>query len=441
MSKPQGLSGFPEYLPSQQLYFNALKNIIIHSFESVGYTPMETPAVEKVTTLLSKGGIDQEVYVVKRYQDQTAEHAELALRFDLTVPLARYVAQHYSELVFPFRRYQIAPVWRGERAQAGRYRQFYQCDIDIIGEETLSLEHDVEVLMVLKQTLLRMGLEKFEIALNHKAILIGFLQVLGIDDQHLTIRVLRIIDKKNKISRELLNAELGECITQNQVQAINKLFDLKGTHTFLLSSLKELAGDNALFLQGIKELESILALAESFDCLNVITLDLTLARGLAYYTGIIFETTLNDYPQLGSIASGGRYDNLAQNFSKKNLPGIGMSIGLSRLFAALVQKQEAVSSASPALAMIAIQERSALTTYSSLANFLRKEGIFIELYLEDKKLAHQFKYADKKKIPFIITANQEEIASGQWVLRNLALHKEERFSQESLLAFLKSCDQ
>jgi len=439
MSKIEGLSGFPEYLPNQQLYFNHLKELIASSFESVGYCPMETPAVEKITTLLSKGGIDQEVYAVNRYQDKSGKtESELALRFDLTVPLARYVAQHYSSLVFPFRRYQIAPVWRGERAQAGRYRQFYQCDIDIIGEEKLSLEHDIEVLMVLKKTLLSLELKDFSISLNHKAVLMGFLHSLEITEEQVISDVLRIIDKKNKISRYALRTELSVYVHTTQMQAIDALLDLKGNNESLIDYLKNIASGHDLLMHGIAELQRILELAELFGCADVLKIDLTLARGLAYYTGIVFETTLTDYPQLGSIASGGRYDNLAEKFSKKRLPGIGMSIGLSRLFAALIADQQKTQQASPAVALIAVQERSALATYIQLANQLREQGLKIELYLEDKKLVQQFKYADKKKIPFIITANQQELDENIWVLRNLTLHQENRVDLHDLVLRLKS---
>jgi histidyl-tRNA synthetase len=438
-SQSSSLSGFPEYLPRQQLYFNQLRDVIINTFESVGYAPMETPAVEKIATLLSKGGIDQEVYAVKRYQDQqSSREAELALRFDLTVPLARYVAQHYSDLVFPFRRYQIAPVWRGERAQAGRYRQFYQCDIDIIGEESLSLEHDIEVLMVLKKTLVKMGLKDFTISINHKLILTGFLDKIGIVDELTMTHVLRIIDKKNKISRETLAEELQTYVTQEQLAAILDLLDWKGTQDELFVYLKSLSQGYQLLTQGVVELELLLSLAKVFNCSDVLKVDLTLARGLAYYTGIIFETTLKDFPQLGSIASGGRYDNLAEKFSKKRLPGVGMSIGLSRLFAAFLELNQFSTQASPASVLIAVQEQNLLSEYVNLAEFLRTEGIAVEVYLERKKLAQQFKYADKKNIPFVITANTEEIKEHIWVLRNLNEHQEQRLSREHLLEYFKN---
>ena len=437
MNKPTPLSGFPEYLPAQQRYFNKLKATIERSFETAGFSPMETPAVEKISTLLSKGGIDQEVYAVKRYHDKdSSNEAELALRFDLTVPLARYVAQHYSELVFPFRRYQIAPVWRGERAQAGRYRQFYQCDIDIIGEEKLSIEHDVEVLMVLAQTLRKLELGDFTISINHKAVLLGFLESINIKESTLCTDVLRIIDKKNKITRQMLTDELQELIDADQVTEILLLLDLQGGNDFLIKYLQEKSKNSLMLAQGLEELSKVLSLAEIFGCADALKVDVSLARGLAYYTGIIFETTLNEYPQLGSVASGGRYDNLAEKFSKKSLPGIGMSIGLSRLFAVLSENKLAHGSASPAIALIAVQEREQLALYVQCAQNLRNAGLNIELYLEDKKLAQQFKYADKKAIPYVITANSDEINQGLWVLKNMHTGLEEKVPQESLIKAL-----
>lgn len=437
MSKLTSLSGFPEYLPAQQRYFNYLKTTIQSTFESVGFTPMETPAVEKIETLLSKGGIDQEVYAVKRYQDkENRSDAELALRFDLTVPLARYVAQHYSELVFPFRRYQIAPVWRGERAQAGRYRQFYQCDIDIIGEDKLSLEHDVEVLMVLNQSLQALGIENFTIRLNHKDVLLGFLEHLGVENESLCLDVLRVIDKKNKITAEQLRKELELHLNVKQVNELLELIHLKGDNQELIHYLRCRSEGCARLNSGIDVLTQILDLAKTFGCEQNLSIELSLARGLAYYTGIIFETTLEDYPQLGSIASGGRYDNLAEKFSKKKLPGIGMSIGLSRLFAVLVETPSAQMAASPALALIALQERAHLPLYAALAQSLRQQGLNVELYLEDKKLAQQFKYADKKGIPYVITANQDEIQANLWVLRHLPTHQEHKVSSLELSQIL-----
>ncbi len=437
MSKQQSISGFPEYLPNEQLYFNQLKDSIVHSFEKYGFSPMETPAVEKITTLLSKGGIDQEVYSVKRYHDQTANPAELALRFDLTVPLARYVAQHFADLVFPFRRYQIAPVWRGERAQAGRYRQFYQCDIDIIGDGQLSLEHDIEVLSTLAQTLTSIGIYDFTIDINHKKILVGVLESLGLTEQKQVVDVLRIIDKKKKISIDEIKKELLELVNQDQLNGLLFLMDLKGSSADQLAALEKYYPENATLTEGLDDLRSMIQLSEIFGCDKYLNLDVSLARGLAYYTGLIFETQLAAYPQLGSIASGGRYDNLAENFSKKKLPGIGMSIGLSRLFAALSEDTSKLSVSTPAQVLVAVQEPQHLAFYIHLAQFFRLQGIKTEIYLEHKKLVQQFKYADKKNIPYLVTANDDEIKNDLWVLKDLRKHEEYRLSSEAIVAFIK----
>ena len=438
MSKQQSISGFPEYLPNEQLYFNQLRDSISYSFEKYGFSPMETPAVEKISTLLSKGGIDQEVYAVKRYHDQTSNLAELALRFDLTVPLARYVAQHFGDLVFPFRRYQIAPVWRGERAQAGRYRQFYQCDIDIIGDGQLSLEHDVEVLSTLAETLVTIGIYDFKIDINHKKILVGVLESLGIIDQKQVLNVLRVIDKKKKISEDEIKKELLELVNQDQLIGLLFLMNLTGSASEQLLALDEYYSKNIVLTEGIADLRVIITLSEVFGCAQYLNLDVSLARGLAYYTGLIFETQLTAYPHLGSIASGGRYDNLAENFSKKKLPGIGMSIGLSRLFAALSEDTSKLSVSTPAQILVAVQEPEHLAFYIHLAQFFRSQGLKTEIYLEHKKLIQQFKYADKKNIPYLITANNDEIKNDLWVLKDLKKHQEYRLKSEEVVSFIKA---
>jgi histidyl-tRNA synthetase len=433
------LSGFPELLPSQQKAFDGLKRTLEQVFLSFGYQGMETPAVEKMSTLLSKGAAEQEIYTLRRYQEeQPHTEAELGLRFDLTVPLARYVAQHQNALSFPFRRYQIAPVWRGERPQKGRYRQFYQCDIDIIGENTLSKAHDAEALSVLVTALKSIGINDFQICLNHKKILIGACYAFDLDEQQ-HADFLRLLDKQQKISAQDFKSQLQVFLTPSAMALFESFCQCQGTLDEALLKLEALPITHAVFQEGIAELQQICALLKAFNVSDKILLQVSLARGLSYYTGVVFETFLIDAPHLGSIASGGRYDGLTQHFTqRRHYPGVGLSIGISRLFSYLLETQDDLKHISPyAQALILIQQIEALPDYIALAQYLRSQNCAVELYLESKSFAEQLKYAQKRCYRWIISGTAQEIDQKKWFVKDLRHQTQYQIAQEDIGPLLK----
>lgn len=440
MSSLTPLSGFPEFLPSEQRVFDMLKSRIEKTFQSYGYQGMETPAVEKMTTLVAKGATEQEIYTLQRYQDpEQNKTPELGLRFDLTVPLARYVAQHHSSLSFPFRRYQIAPVWRGERPQKGRYRQFYQCDIDIIGENTLSLAHDAEAISVLARALMNLGVTAFHIHLNHKKILLGAIEAFGVPENQ-TDAFLRLLDKKQKITAQDFDAQIAEFLSPDARSLFQRFAACQGAVSDALPMLQNLGISNALFREGLTDLGELYELLKVFGTEDKVLLQVTLARGLAYYTGVVLETFIPQALHLGSIASGGRYDGLTQHFiQRRQYPGIGLSIGLSRLFSYLLESQPELKAFKPqAKALIAVQQRQLLTQYVKFAEFLRDNSCPVEVYLQDKPLADQLKYASKRGFDIVITANDSELQSSQWFVKNIEKQQQEHLTQDQVLALLLS---
>ena len=325
--KPSTLPGFQELLPEDQILFNKLKDIIRKNYEFHGFYPLDTPVIEKSEVLLAKGGGETEAQIYRFEKGST----DMALRFDLTVPLARYVAQHISELSFPFRRYQIGKVYRGERAQKGRFREFYQCDIDIIGNGELSIINDGEIPVIIYDIFKEMGFDNFKIHVNNRKILTGFYNSLGIED---ITTVLRTVDKLDKIGKDVVFEILKEeGLTVTQVEKIGEFLNIEGSREETIDALNGLKIDNDLFKEGVMELDLLTRYMEDFGITEKnYGIDIKIARGLDYYTGTVYETFLNDYPELGSVCSGGRYDNLAANYTKSKLPGVGISIGLSRLF-------------------------------------------------------------------------------------------------------------
>ena len=416
----KNISGFPEFLPKEQMAFNAVVDTIKKQFELHGFAPLDTPAVERISTLRAKGN-DHEIYGIYRLaQEQGEKDKDLALRFDLTVPLARYVAQHYTKLTFPYRRYHIAPVWRGERPQAGRYRQFYQCDIDIIGDKTLSLVYDAEALSVIYSVLRSLRLERFIILINHRALLTGLLTSLGICQRNLA-PVLRVLDKAEKISQETFMKELEYYgMSPENIGLLTRFilqrFNTKECIEYLFTLCTTLE-----FVTGLKALQEVLSILKDFevpDC--YLRIDPLLTRGLTYYTGIICEIKLLDYPELGSVCGGGRYSNLVENFSKHSLPGVGFSIGISRLIPKLIDTGAIqVHQETPAMVLVTTQAVQCIPYYIKIAKRLRIQGINTEIYLASNPLGVQIKYASKKGIPFVIIANQEELERKQVILREL----------------------
>ncbi len=437
-SSPQSISGFPEYLPPQQLIFQSWLQVISHNFEKYGSSPIETPAVERLTTLVSKGAAEHEIYTLSRYRGQSQEATEeFGLRFDLTVPLARYVAQHFHALVFPFKRHHIAPVWRGERPQKGRYRQFYQCDVDILGHNTLSVAYDAEVLDILQSTLESLKVGAFVVHLNHKKLLIAILEFFSVPQDSLDL-CLKVLDKRLKISPQQFTFEMNAICSQAE-NLIAFLDQVQGPLIPAVQSLEIHALGYNLKVQ--EALYDLLGIAKNLppERLNRITLNLSLVRGLAYYTGVIFETFLSGAPELGSVASGGRYDSLSEQFSQHKTPGVGMSIGVSRLFNyCVLESSITLKKCAKAKILLTTQDRDCLSQYQAFARKIRDEGVFLDHYLEDKPLSQQMKYADKKGFQYIILARAEELAEKDWIVKNLESGAQQTYTESTIVEYLKT---
>jgi histidyl-tRNA synthetase len=422
---PKPMSGFPELLPEQQRVFNRCIDIIRRNFELSGFTPIETPAVERKEVLTSKGADEKEIYALSRLFAGEGESpdTEFALHFDLTVPLARYVALHKEKLVFPFRRYQIQKVWRGERPQKGRYRELYQCDIDAIGRGSLGLLNDAEMPAVIHRIFTEMGIGEFVIRINNRRLLQGFYRWLGVAADHIA-DTLRTVDKLEKIGREKVIAELVAKVQLDEsvaVQILDFVADDRPTDALLAHLAALPAMNDELFAQGVSELRTV---ADGIRSLGVpdsgFVVDLRIARGLGYYTGTVYETKLLAHPELGSICSGGRYDDLASYFTNEKLPGVGISIGLSRLAIALIEAGVLQTDAqTPSRALVTVLDPARMSDYLRIASVLRAAGIACEVYLEKGRVGDQLKYADRKRIPFAIIAGETEFADGRYKLKNM----------------------
>ncbi|QCX32764.1 histidine--tRNA ligase [Caloramator sp. E03] len=414
--KPSILPGFMELLPKDQILFNKMMDTIRRNYEKYGFVPLDTPLIEKSEVLLAKGGGETEKQIYRFTKGDT----DLSLRFDLTVPLARYVAQHFSELNFPFRRYHIGKVYRGERNQKGRFREFYQCDIDIIGNGKLSIINDAEIPSIIYSTFKDLGFEDFTIHINNRKVLNGFFESVKVDKK---VEVLRIIDKLEKIGYDAVIKELEEIgIERDSIDSIMEFIGIKGSNDDILLKLKELNIENEQFLLGLDELNKVV---HYIRCFNVpeknFIIDLTIARGLDYYTGTVYETILNNYPQIGSVCSGGRYDNLAEFYTDQKLPGVGISIGLTRLFYQLREAEIIGENASSTLSEVLLIPMGETLDYSiEIANLLRNEGIVCEIYYEDAKLGKKFAYADKLNIPYVILIGEDELQRKMVSLKNMS---------------------
>ena len=421
--KPTLLRGFDqEYLPQDQLHFNRLIDIIRRNFELYGFLPIETPSAERREVLTSKGGVEKEIYALTRLAEADDDEAATkgALRFDLTVPLARYVAMRERELAFPFRRYQIQRVWRGETPQArkGRFREFYQCDIDIIGREKLSYLAEAEIPSVIYSVFTEMAIGEFRIRINNRKVLRGILQEFGVADEKAPA-VLRTLDKAEKEDAAKIRADLE----REGVPSAGPLLDLMSTKRSTDETLTALAGlKSETGKQGLEELRSIVTAIRQFGVPDTaFAVDLGVVRGLDYYTGTIYETTLVSAPELGSICSGGRYDDLASYFTDTRLPGVGISIGLTRLFsrlkdAGLLQPLPR----SPAEVLVTTMDPRYLDRYLSMARRLREAGVNTEVYLETAKLGNQLTYADRKGFRIALIAGENEFTKDAVQLKNLA---------------------
>ena len=414
-TEPRTLPGFMELLPQDQILFNQIKDTIRNNYEKFGFLPLDTPIIEDSNVLLAKAGGETE----KQIYRFTKGENDLSLRFDLTVPLAKYVAKNYGNLSFPFRRYQIGKVYRGERAQRGRYREFYQCDIDIIGDGELSIINDAELTGVIYNTFSELDFGKFTICINNRKILNGFFDSLG--QQERAAEILRIIDKIEKIGKEKVISEFEELgITKNNIDSILSFIEIDGTTDEKIEKLEKLNISNEIFIKGIEELKEIIKYIRFFNIPEeYFKIDLTIARGLDYYTGTVYETFLDEYKTIGSICSGGRYENLAEYYTDKKLPGVGISIGLTRLFYQLneIKLIEAKKKSIADVLIISMTER--FDYVSKVARDLRDKGKNVQIYFENKKVKAQFKYADKLQIPYTIVIGDDEVNSNTYTIKNM----------------------
>ncbi len=415
--KPRTLSGFMELLPEKQLRFEKMAQVLRDTYAAYGFTPLDTPAIEDARILLAKGGGETEKQI---YRFQKGD-SDLALRFDLTVPLAKYVALHYNDLAFPFRRFQISKVYRGERAQRGRFRAFYQADIDIIGDGKLDILNEAEIPAIIYKVFRGFGLTRFQIRVNNRKVLTGFYSMLGLGEK--SGDLMRAVDKLDKIGAEKVRLLLTEdCgLTGAQADDVLRFIGIRGTNAQVLAALEGYAGRDPLFDQGLSELKAVTANLAAFGVPEEnFALDLTIARGLDYYTGTVYETMLLDHPQIGSVCSGGRYDNLAGYYIDKALPGVGISIGLTRLFYVL-DEQGLLNPALPAapLDALVLPMTGDPAPAIALAEALRSGGLRVQLYGEQKKFKQKLAYADKLGVPFAVLLGEDEIAQGLCSVKNM----------------------
>lgn len=433
--QPKTLPGFMELLPNEQILFNEMKDKIKKSYERFGFLPLNTPIIESAEVLLAKAGgeTEKQIYSFKKGEN------DLALRFDLTVPLAKYVTQYYSQLSFPFRRYQIGKVYRGEKAQRGRYREFYQCDIDIIGDGELSLINDAEMPSIIYSTIKDLGFDKFTICINNRKLLNGLFSSLDLVEK--SVDILRIIDKIEKIGKEQVIKELQQIEIDNEkIETIMKFIEITGNVDETLNLLEQLKIQDETFNTGLYELTEVVKNVRLFGVPDEnFKIDLTIARGLDYYTGTVYETFLDEYKSLGSICSGGRYDNLAEYYTDRKLPGVGVSIGFTRLFFQLTDKN-----------IINIENRyiSKVMVISMVEDFsksievaakLRNNGINTQLYTDKKaKIKNQFKYANKLNIPYIIVIGEDEINNNTVSLKNMETGEQVQVTIEQAIEILKN---
>ena len=401
------MSGFRDFLPEMMIPRERLMETARQVYRKYGFSPIDTPTLEYAEILTGKGSDETDRQM---YRFQHGKH-DVAMRFDLTVPLARFVAQHQNELGMPFKRYHIAPVWRGERPQAGRYREFAQCDFDTIG--TTSIASDIEIVMVINDLMRAIGFEKFSIRMNNRKVLNGVLEKSNLAEH--SVPVLRALDKLAKIGRDKVKTEMAEATgaSDDQLDQILMLAEIKGTANEVLEQLVPLCSGNELAEQGREELAQIVAATEAVGFPEgTLSIDVSIARGLDYYTGTIVETFLDDLPEFGSVCSGGRYDNLAQLYTKTELPGIGASLGLDRLLAAMEKLDMIPPVKTPADVLIVFFDKSQLHYYLKLAQDLRAAGLGVELYPDAKKLNKQYKYADRRGFAATLIAGGDEIERG-----------------------------
>jgi histidyl-tRNA synthetase len=431
--EPRTLPGFMELLPKEQILFNQMKETIAKSYEKFGFLPIDTPVIEMSDVLLAKAGGETEKQI---YRFNKGDN-DLALRFDLTVPLAKYVTEYYNDLSFPFRRYQIGKVYRGERPQKGRFREFYQCDIDIIGDGELSIINDAEMPAIIYNTIKELGFNDFTICINNRKILNGLFEELNQKEN--SVEIMRIIDKLEKIGKENVIATLKDMkIDEITINRIIEFIEIDGTTDEKLEKLEELNISNELYNKGLEELKQVVKYIRDFKVPDTnFKVDLTIARGLDYYTGTVYETFLNDYREIGSVCSGGRYENLAEYYTDRKLPGVGVSIGLTRLFYKLNELKAIECKQSSVAKVLVISMVEDMGKSLEVATLLRNEGIETEVYLENKKIKAKFKYADKLMVPYVVIIGEDEIANNVVTLKNMKTGEQKTLTIEETIKTVK----
>ena len=434
--KPRTLSGFMELLPQQQMQMDRIMETVRSVYALYGFTALDTPIIEASEILLAKGGGETE----KQIYRFTKGDSDLSLRFDLTVPLAKYVALHYSELSFPFRRFQVGKVYRGERAQRGRFREFYQADIDVIGDESLDIANDAEIPAIIYTLFSRLGLKRFQIRINNRKILNGFYAILGLSEK--SGDIMRTVDKIEKIGADMVRAILVDdyAISDEAAGEVLRFIAIRGTNAEVLAALEQYRGKNELFDEGLNELSTVVRYLGGFGVPEEnFAVDLTIARGLDYYTGTVYETTLLDHPEIGSVCSGGRYDNLAEYYTSKQLPGVGISIGLTRLFYVLGEQgmlTPAVPTA-PADALI-LPMTEDISAAVALATQLRAAGLRTQLYTEPKKFKARMNYADRLGVPFVLFLGDDEIKDGVVSVKNMKSGEQVKVSPAEAIELVRA---
>ena len=431
--EPRTLPGFMELNPNDQVKFDQMKDIIQRSYEQFGFQPLDTPIIELSEVLLAKAGGETEKQIYRFEKGDT----DLSLRFDLTVPLAKYVSANYNNLVFPFKRYQIGKVYRGEKAQKGRYREFYQCDIDIIGDSELSIINDAQIPSIIYNTFKNLGFEDFTICINNRKILNGLFESLGLSD--LSTEILRSIDKIDKIGEDAVKGELeGLNIGAEAIEKIISFITIDGSVDEKLFKLNKFDITDELFATGVQELSDVITYIRALDVPEgFFTIDLKIARGLDYYTGTVYETFLNDYRKIGSVCSGGRYDNLAEYYTDKKLPGVGISIGLTRLFYQLSQIDAIKADRESVSDVLIIPMDSEIEESLNISNYFRNLGVNTDIYLENAKVKKKMKYADKWHIPFVIFIGEEERKTKMYSLKNMKTGEQVKVSLEEAILKIK----
>ena len=428
------LQGFMELLPEEQIVMEKMKSVIAHTYELFGFAPLDTPVLELAEVLLSKSGGETEKQIYEFKKGDT----NLAMRFDLTVPLAKYVALYNNDLTFPFKRYQIGKVYRGERPQKGRFREFYQCDIDIIDRDELNIVYDAEVLAVIYTIFSKLELPAFKIYINNRKLLSGYLEHLDIADK--TVDVLRLVDKIKKIPEEAFLGELKDLgLPEDKNSSLLKFIKINGVNRDIISSLEDLNVENDNFSTGLTELKTVIEQAQNLGMpAENIQIDLSITRGLDYYTGTVYETFFDEYPQFGSVCSGGRYDNLSSVFMDKKFPGVGISIGLTRLFDQLrANNLLPIKALTPNKALIITQGAEFEGEAVKLAGELRYAGIATDVMYRQCKFKKKMEYANKIGVPYLVIIGEEEAQSKLYAVKNMTTGEQSKLSVAELIETLK----